>query len=79
MDNAKKQKLIRTLISKRGLSHREIDVFFAVGSGINNIEASEQLFITESTIKFHLTRIFKKLEITNRCKLILIAHGLHKI
>ncbi len=70
------EKIRETLINEKGLSERECEVFFMVGSGVNNREAANQMFVTEGTVKFHLTSIFKKLGIKNRSKLVLLAHGI---
>ena len=71
--------LHESLMTDKGLSMRECDIFFVVGSGVNNIEAGERLNVTEGTIKFHLTSIFKKLKINSRAKVVLLAHGLEPL
>lgn len=53
------------------LSYREHEVAQIVASGKTNKEAAEVLFVTEKTIKFHLTNIFKKLGYKGRSQLII--------
>lgn len=48
------------------LSAREKEVLGLVAGGLTNKEISEALFITEFTVKVHLTSIFKKLGAKNR-------------
>jgi len=71
--------LHESLMTDKGLTLRECDFFFMVGSGINNCEAAERLNVTEGTVKFHLTSIFKKLNVSSRAKLVLLAHGLEPL
>jgi len=72
-------KIRQSLIETKGFSDRECDIFFVVGSGVNNCEAAEYLRISEGTVKFHLTSIFKKLDVNSRSKLVILAHGLEAI
>lgn len=72
-------KLRQSLIENKGFSDRECDIFFVVGSGVNNYDAAEYLRISEGTVKFHLTSIFKKLEVNSRSKLVILAHGLEPL
>ncbi|WP_186445964.1 EAL domain-containing protein [Paenibacillus cremeus] len=48
------------------ISSREHDVFKLIIDGLNNKEISEQLFISEHTVKNHITRIFQKLNVNDR-------------
>ena len=62
------------------LSKRETEVAKLVGEGLKSKEIAERLFISEITVRHHLTSIFAKLEVTNRVELMLYAyrHGLAK-
>jgi len=53
-----------------GLSNRELEVVETVAKGITNKEAGNALFVTEKTIKFHLTNIYKKIGVKSRAELI---------
>lgn len=54
------------------LSKRESQVAAKVSEGLSNRSIADQLFISERTVKFHCTNIFKKLAISNRKMLIAI-------
>jgi DNA-binding NarL/FixJ family response regulator len=60
------------------LSPRELEVLTAVSAGLNNAQIAARLFITEGTVKRHLTNIYMKLEVTTRMNAInkAIAMGL---
>lgn len=49
-----------------GLSDRELEIMKAVARGLSNRAIAKELWITEQTVKFHLTNIFKKLGLANR-------------
>ena len=48
-----------------GLSERELEVVRAAAGGLSNREIATKLFVTEQTVKLHLTNIYRKLEIPN--------------
>ncbi len=48
------------------LSKREIEVLKLVGEGKNNTEIARQLYLSEGTVKNHLTQILSKLEMRDR-------------
>jgi DNA-binding NarL/FixJ family response regulator len=48
------------------LSSRELEVLTAVSVGLSNAQIAERLFITEGTVKRHLTNIYMKLDVTTR-------------
>lgn len=63
------------------LSIREKEVITLIGEGLKNKDIGERLFISETTVRHHLTSIFSKLEITSRLELVIFAfkHKLAKI
>ncbi len=56
----------QTVNYKEVLSKREAQVADKVCQGLTNRSIADQLFISERTVKFHCTNIFKKLAVTNR-------------
>lgn len=49
-----------------GLTPRESAVLVAVARGLPNKAIAHELRVTERTVKFHLTSVFRKLGVTNR-------------
>ncbi len=56
------------LIPERGLSERELEIMKWVRSGKTNEEVGMILGISAYTVKNHLQRIFRKLDVTNRAQ-----------
>jgi DNA-binding NarL/FixJ family response regulator len=56
----------RSVAVEAGLSKREYDILEAVGRGLSNREIATELWITEPTVKFHLTSVYRKLGVANR-------------
>ena len=59
--------------SQEKLSLRELDVLHWVVKGFTNQEIAEKLFITERTVKFHVSSILSKLGAQNRTEAVQIA------
>ncbi len=49
-----------------GLSNREIEVLSLVARGDTNKEIAEKLYISENTVKVHLSAILEKMHVKNR-------------
>lgn len=56
------------------LTDREREVLVAVGSGLSNAEIGRTLFLSEATVKAHVSRLLLKLEATNRVQVAILAH-----
>jgi two-component system, NarL family, nitrate/nitrite response regulator NarL len=63
------------------LSPREREVIALIGEGLRNKEIGKRLFISETTVRHHLTSIFNKLGVSERLELVIYAyrHGLARI
>lgn len=48
------------------LTKREYEVLTLIAEGMNNKEIAEKLFISEKTVKNHVSNIFKKINVTDR-------------
>jgi DNA-binding NarL/FixJ family response regulator len=75
----KQTPLLNNVINKIGpsfepLSKREQAVLLWLAAGASNREISQNLIITESTVKRHLYNIFGKLNVRNRTQAALKAH-----
>ncbi len=56
-----------------GLTLREKEVVELICKGMKNKLIAEKLFITETTVRHHLTSVFNKLEINSRLELVVYA------
>ena len=61
-----------------GLTDRETAILQALARGFSNDEIAKELWVTQQTVKFHLTNIYRKLGAKNRTQATRIAqqHGL---
>jgi DNA-binding NarL/FixJ family response regulator len=51
---------------RAGLTPREAEIVRAVANGLSNKEIAKELWVSVQTVKFHLTNIYRKLQISNR-------------
>jgi two-component system, NarL family, nitrate/nitrite response regulator NarL len=56
------------------LSQRERQVIHAIGQGLKNYQIAEQLSVSETTVRHHLTSIYSKLGVSDRLELLVYAH-----
>lgn len=56
------------------LTEREREVVALIGAGLKNKQIAERLFISEATVRHHITSIFDKLGITDRLALAIFAY-----
>jgi DNA-binding NarL/FixJ family response regulator len=56
------------------LSGRELEVLRLVAAGSSNSEIARKLWVTEQTVKFHLSNIYRKLDVANRTEASRYAH-----
>ncbi len=63
------------------LTEREREVIRLIGEGIKNRQIAERMYISEATVRHHLTSIFAKLGVADRFELVIYAfqHGLAKL
>ena len=52
------------------LTPQELQIALLVSEGLTNRDVGAQLFLSPKTVEFHLTRIFRKLEIHSRAELV---------
>jgi two-component system, NarL family, response regulator LiaR len=65
-------------VVEKGLTEREVEVLRALGKGHSNKQIAKSLWLAEQTVKFHLTNIYRKLEVGSRTEAVHWAyrHGL---
>lgn len=67
-----RERVARTKLSE--LTERELEVLTAVGSGAANADIGRALFMSEATVKTHVSRLLDKLGVANRVQLAILAH-----
>jgi NarL family two-component system response regulator LiaR len=65
-------------VKAAGLTERETAILKALASGLSNKAIAKELWVAEQTVKFHLTNIYRKLDVANRTEAARYAyeHGL---
>jgi DNA-binding NarL/FixJ family response regulator len=59
---------------KAGLTPGEQRVLEALAQGLSNKEIAQELWLTQQTVKFHLTNIYRRLGVTNRTEAVRHAY-----
>jgi DNA-binding NarL/FixJ family response regulator len=57
-----------------GLTQREADILRALAEGLSNKQIARQFWLSEQTIKFHLTNIYRKLDVGSRTEAVRHAY-----
>ncbi|MUG91952.1 response regulator [Scytonema sp. UIC 10036] len=60
-------------LSSQELSERELEVIRLMVTGKSNQQISTDLNITERTVKFHINKIFSKLNVNDRTQAVIVA------
>jgi DNA-binding NarL/FixJ family response regulator len=56
------------------LTERELEVFRLIAQGLSNAEIGHELFISDTTVKTHVTRLLQKLGLRDRAQAIVLAY-----
>ena len=67
-----------SIIESTGLTEREVAVLQALAKGQSNKDIARSLWLAEQTVKFHLTNIYRKLDVRGRTEAVhwAYSHGL---
>lgn len=57
-----------------GLTERETTILAALARGLSNEAIGKELWLAEQTVKFHLTNIYRKLDVSNRTEAARLAY-----
>jgi len=60
-------------VQREPLTPRELEVLRLISEGLHNSEIAERLFVTERTVKFHVSSILAKLGADNRTEAVALA------
>jgi DNA-binding NarL/FixJ family response regulator len=63
------------------LTRRELEILSLVADGMTNNDIASHLYISEKTVKNHLSSIFKKIDVKNRSQVVRYAydHGIRAL
>jgi DNA-binding NarL/FixJ family response regulator len=56
------------------LSSRELEVLRLIARGLSNTEIGQELYISDTTVKTHITHILQKLNLRDRVQAVVLAH-----
>jgi DNA-binding NarL/FixJ family response regulator len=66
-------------ISELGISNREYEILIKISEGLSNKEIAEKLFVSESTVKTHISNLYVKLDVKRRTQAIQRAKEMNLI
>ena len=61
------------LVAEAGLTAKEHDILNLLSTGLTNAAIAKELWVTEQTVKFHLSNIYRKLQVKGRTAAVEVA------
>ena len=62
-----------------GITPRELEILELIAAGLSNKEIAERVFVSENTVKTHLSRVFDKLGARRRTQAVQLGKALRLI
>ena len=75
-ESSTKNDKIEHLKSKFSLSEREVEIIEAIIEGKTNKDIANDLFLSEATIKYHCSKLYKKLKVKNRNQVLTLFNNI---